>query len=146
MRGRGTSGRATLRAAGATVRDSCHNRPMRFFNTAGPVRPDDHYVIPPLDRMDVEELLALIRAKQYFVLHAPRQTGKTSALIALRDLLNSGAAGNFRCVDVNVEGAQVARDDVARGIRAILASLAENAQELGDDYPEEVCGRTSWRR
>ena len=26
-----------------------------------------------------------IRAKQYFVLHAPRQTGKTSALIALRD-------------------------------------------------------------
>ena len=21
---------------------------MRFFNTAGPVRPDDHYTIPPL--------------------------------------------------------------------------------------------------
>ena len=111
---------------------------MRFFNTAGPVRPDDHYVIPPLDRMDVEELLALIRAKQYFVLHAPRQTGKTSALIALRDLLNSGAAGNFRCVDVNVEVGQVARDDTARGIRPVLASLAENAQELGDDYPGSV--------
>ena len=111
---------------------------MRRFNTEGPVRPDDHYAIPPLDRMDVEELLALIRAKQYFVLHAPRQTGKTSALIALRDLLNRGAAGNFRCVDVNVEGAQVARDDAARGIRAILSILAENAQELGDDYPEEV--------
>ena len=110
---------------------------MRFFNTAGPVRPDDHYAIPPLDRVDVEGLLTLIRAKQYFVLHAPRQTGKTSALIALRDLLNSGAAGNFRCVDVNVEVGQVARDDTARGMRAILGSLAENAQELGDDYPEE---------
>ena len=111
---------------------------MRFFNTAGPVRPDDHYGIPPLDRVDIDELLALIRAKQYFVLHAPRQTGKTSALIALRDLLNRGAAGNFRCLDVNVEVGQVARDDVARGIRAVLSNLAESALLLGDDYPDEV--------
>ena len=111
---------------------------MRFFNVAGPVRPDDHYVIPPLERVDVDELLDLIRAKQYFVLHAPRQTGKTSALIALRDLLNRGEVGHFRCVDVNVEVGQVARDDTARGIRAILGSLAENAQELGDGYPGSV--------
>ena len=111
---------------------------MRFFNTEGPVRPDDHYAISPLDRMDVDELLGLIRAKRYFVLHAPRQTGKTSALIALRDLLNSGAAGNFRCLDVNVEVGQVARDDVARGIRAVLSNLAESALLLGDDYPDGV--------
>ena len=111
---------------------------MRFFNTAGPVRPDDHYAIQLLDRMDVEELLALIRAKQYFVLHAPRQTGKTSALIALRDLLNRDEAGNFRCVDVNVEVGQVARDDTARGMRSILSSLAASARLLGDDYPDGV--------
>ena len=111
---------------------------MRFFNTAGPVRPDDHYAIPPLERVDVDELLGLIRAKQYFVLHAPRQTGKTSALIALRDLLNSGEVGRFRCVDVNVEVGQVARDDTARGIRAILGSLADSALLLGDDYPTGV--------
>ena len=111
---------------------------MRFFSTAGPVRPDDHYAIAPLDRVDVDELLSLIRAKQYFVLHAPRQTGKTSALIALRDLLNSGAVGNFRCVNVNVEVAQVARDDVAEGIRAVLSSLALSAQLLGDDYLDDV--------
>ena len=123
---------------GATVRGKCHNRFMRFFNTEGPVRPDDHYAIAPLDRADVDEFLDLIRAKRYFVLHAPRQTGKTSALIALRDLLNSGAAGNFRCVDVNVEVGQVARDDVARGIRAILSSLATSARLLGDDYPDGI--------
>ena len=111
---------------------------MRFFNTEGPVRPDDHYAVPPLERVDVDELLALIRAKRYFVLHAPRQTGKTSALIALRDLLNSGEVGDFRCVNVNVEVGQVARDDVARGIRAVLSNLAESALLLGDDYPEEV--------
>ena len=112
----------------------CHNRPMRFFNTEGPVRPDEHYAIPPLDRVDVDELLALIRAKRYFVLHAPRQTGKTSALIALRDLLNSGKAGNFRCVHINVEVAQVARDDTASGIRAILSMMAARALLLGDDF------------
>ena len=111
---------------------------MRFFNVAGPVRPEDHYAIPPLDRVDVEELLGLIRAKQYFVLHAPRQTGKTSALIALRDLLNRGEAGNFRCVDVNVEVGQVARDDTAEGVRAILGSLAMSAELLGDDYVEGI--------
>ena len=111
---------------------------MRFFNVAGPVRPDDHYAIPPLERVDVDELLGLIRAKQYFVLHAPRQTGKTSALIALRDLLNRGEAGHFRCVDVNVEVGQVARDDVAEGMRAILSSLAMSAELLGDDSLEDL--------
>ena len=111
---------------------------MRFFNTEGPVRPDDHYAIAPLDRADVDEFLGLIRAKRYFVLHAPRQTGKTSALIALRNLLNSGEVGDFRCVNVNVETAQVARDDVARGVRAILSGLAMSARLLGDSYPDGV--------
>ena len=52
---------------------------MRRFNTEGPVRLDKHYAIPPLDRTDVNELLDLIQGERYFVLHAPRQTGKTSA-------------------------------------------------------------------
>ena len=111
---------------------------MRFFNTEGPMRPHMHYTIDPLSRVDVDDLLDLIRRERYFVLHAPRQTGKTSALIALRDLLNRGEAGDFRCVDVNVEVAQVARDDVARGVRAILGSLADSAMLLGDDYPAGV--------
>ena len=111
---------------------------MRFFNTEGPVRPNDHYAIAPLDRADVDEFLGLIRAKRYFVLHAPRQTGKTSALIALRNLLNSGEVGDFRCVNVNVETAQVARDDVARGVRAILSGLAMSARLLGDSYPDGI--------
>ena len=111
---------------------------MRFFNTEGPVRSDKHYAIDPLSRMDMGEVLSLIRASRYFVLHAPRQTGKTSALIALRDLLSSGEAGDFRCVDVNVEVAQVARDDVARGVRAILSSLSTSARLRGDDYLDGI--------
>lgn len=51
---------------------------MRFFNTAGPIKLAHHYSIPPLERLDLNEVLALIRDEKYFVLHAPRQTGKTS--------------------------------------------------------------------
>ena len=83
---------------------------MRFFKTSGPVVPADHYCIPPLERLDLDVIRELVRDKRYFVLHAPRQTGKTSALLALRDLLNSGVWGGYRCVYVNVEGGQAMRD------------------------------------
>ena len=99
---------------------------MRFFNTAGPVIPEMHYCIPPLERIDVDDFLMLIRQWKYFVLHAPRQTGKTSALLALRDELNLG--GEFRCVYFNVENAQAARENVREGVRAILSALARAAQ------------------
>ena len=62
---------------------------MRRFNTEGPVVGRDHYCIPPLERVDLGGILELIRDKRYFVLHTPRQTGKTSTLLALRDLLNA---------------------------------------------------------
>ena len=46
--------------------------PMRFFNTAGPMRPEDHYCIPPLSHIDEGELLTLVRQKRYFVLRILR--------------------------------------------------------------------------
>ena len=111
---------------------------MRFFNTEGPVRPDDHYLIQPLDRMDVDEVLGLIRTKRYFVLRAPPQTGKTSALLALRDLLNGGEAGDFRCVHASVLAARAGGDDMEEGMSAILSAVASAASSLGDEYPDGV--------
>ena len=104
---------------------------MRFFNTAGPIVPADHYHIPPLERFDLEEILSLVRQKKYFVLHAPRQTGKTSSLLALRDELNG--SGRYRCVYVNVETGQSAREDVDAAMRAILGALAFSAEYTLDD-------------
>ena len=106
---------------------------VRFFNTEGPVRTDDHYCIPPLERLDLDAVLELVRSKKYFVLHAPRQTGKTSALLALRDLLNSGAAGDYRCVYANFEVGQAGREDTARAMRAMLGELARRARSTLDD-------------
>ena len=107
---------------------------MRKFNTEGPVVAADHYRIPPLERIDLGRVLDLIRDKRYFVLHAPRQTGKTSALLALRDLLNGGSEGGFRCVYVNVEAAQAAREDVGRAMQVIVGALASRARRLGDRF------------
>lgn len=84
---------------------------MRKFNAAGPIRPALNYHIPPLDRINLPEVLELMRDERYFVLHAPRQTGKTSALLALRSLLNGGTVGDYRCAYINVEPAQTARED-----------------------------------
>ena len=92
------------------------------------------YCIPPLERVNLAEVLELVRDKRYFVLHAPRQTGKTSTLLALRDLLNGGAEGDFRCVYVNVEAAQAVREDVEHAMRIILGELASRARSLGDEF------------
>ena len=107
---------------------------MRSFNTAGPVDAQDHYCIPPLDRMDLDYVLNLIHRKKYFILHAPRQTGKTSTLKALQDRLNSGADGDYRCLYVNVEAGQAWRENIPMATEAILQVLAGSAQTvLGDD-------------
>ena len=107
---------------------------MRSFNTAGPVKPDKHYCIPPLERIDLDEVLGLVRDERYFVLHAPRQTGKTSALLALADVLNERG---YRCVYATVETARTARDDVERAMRVVLATLAEAAQGVDDAFLED---------
>jgi len=103
----------------------------RFFNTAGPIVLDDHYYIDPLNRFDLDEILSLIDQKKYFVLHAPRQTGKTSYLLALMEYLNK--EGRFRCLYVNVEEAQASRENVKSGIQTILQTLARNASIYLDD-------------
>ncbi len=112
----------------------------RKFNTAGPMMPERHYMLPPLGRIDLEKVSELISDLRYFVLHAPRQTGKTSLLVALRDLLNRD--GSCRCLYFNVELGRSARGNVEAGMKAILGVLATQAEmTLQDSYPQEVwCG------
>ena len=80
---------------------------MRFFNTTGPVRADKHYTLNPLERFDMFEIEMLIAEERYFVLHAPRQVGKTSYLLALMHYLNG--QDTYTCLYINVEAAQTAR-------------------------------------
>uniref|UniRef100_A0A7C4RSV7 ATP-binding protein n=1 Tax=Desulfatirhabdium butyrativorans TaxID=340467 RepID=A0A7C4RSV7_9BACT len=96
------------------------------FNTAGPCEPDLHYMLDPLKRFDLEDVLSLIETRRYFVLHAPRQTGKTTSMLALMRYLN--ANGRFRALYANIETAQTARNDVASGAHAMVGALIEAAR------------------
>lgn len=98
----------------------------RYFNTAGPNQPDISYTLDPLKRIDLEGLLPLIQERRYFVLHAPRQTGKTSCLLALMHHLNAG--GQYRALYANIEPGQAARENLERAMPAIVQSIGGNAE------------------
>jgi HrpA-like RNA helicase len=53
----------------------------KIFNIAGPCHPVEHYMLPPLERCS--GLIDLIEQNQYFVIHAARQSGKTTLLLEL---------------------------------------------------------------
>jgi deoxyribodipyrimidine photolyase-like uncharacterized protein len=57
----------------------------RFFNTTGPCNPQDHYMLPAEERLPA--LLPYVEQRQYFVVHAARQTGKTTAMRAFAERL-----------------------------------------------------------
>lgn len=97
---------------------------MRCFNTEGPVAPDDHYCIPALESVELDETLRLIEWTKYFILRAPRQTGRTSILKALADPLNS--SGQYDCVYRNFDVGQTAREDVPGATRALLPGLGSS--------------------
>ena len=104
---------------------------MRFFTTEGPVNCEKHYCLPPLARFDLAELLALVGQEKYFLLHAPRQTGKTTCLLALAKHLNQ--IGQYHAVYANIEGAQAHREDVDKGIATVVTDIAAWAYDLVGD-------------
>ena len=105
---------------------------MRYFNTSGPMIAKDHYHVPPLSQFDLAEVRQLIDWRNYFVIYAPRRTGKTSVLLALEELLN--AEGDYRCVYFNVEAAQAVGEDVTAATEVILDEMARQARRTGDEY------------
>ena len=109
----------------------------KFFNTAGPIQPDIHYQVGPLSRIDLEEIEQLIYQRKYFTLHAPRQTGKTSCLLALRDYLN--ARGEFIAVYANVEAGQAMRNQVDEVVKTTAGTIAAEARLiLNSELPNDV--------
>jgi len=96
------------------------------FNTAGPQQIERHYTIDPLKRIDRPLIEDLVEQQRYFVLHAPRQTGKTTCMLALRDFFNAG--DQYSALYVNIEGAQAMRGNVYAAMQGILSRVAEEAR------------------
>ena len=93
----------------------------RFFNIAGPCNPAKHYMLAATDRLP--DVVSLIRKEQYFVVHAQRQCGKTTAMLALRNEINAGSERvAMYCSLEAAEGVS----DPAKGM-PIVYSLIQNA-------------------
>ena len=80
----------------------------KFFNTTGPCRADKHYMLDPLSRLG--EIRSLIENESYFVVHAPRQTGKTTTLEVLATALT--AEGKYTALRFSCETGQPFGDDI----------------------------------
>jgi hypothetical protein len=96
----------------------------RFFNTAGPNDPADHYTLPVLARLP--DVRRLIDQKRYFVLHAPRQVGKTTSLLTLGRELT--AEGSYVAIMVSMEVGAAFPDDPGAAELAILDAWRSRAQ------------------
>ena len=102
----------------------------KHFNIAGPCRPGEHYMLSP--RLRLEGIRRLIDDKAYFVVHSPRQTGKTTGLAALAEELT--AEGHFAAVLASCKPASDCGDDVERGIATIIEWVhLEASEQLAED-------------
>jgi hypothetical protein len=103
----------------------------RWFNTAGPCQSDIHYMLPPTQRLP--ELERLIEQRSYFVVHAPRQTGKSTAMLALAQQLTE--SGRYAAIMVSVEVGSPFSHDTDKAEIAILGSWQRAASVW---LPEEM--------
>ncbi|CUU59611.1 AAA ATPase domain-containing protein [Parafrankia irregularis] len=103
----------------------------RRFNTAGPCDPIRHHMIPALSRLP--EAPGLVAQEAFFVVHAPRQTGKTTALRVLAHELT--ARGRFAALHFSCETAEAAGDDYDAAARDILFQIRVRAE---DNLPAEL--------
>ena len=88
----------------------------RWFNIAGPCKTDIHYTLPTGDRLP--SLTRLIAQQNYFVIHAPRQTGKTTAMLTLAQTLTED--NQYTAVVVSAEVGAAFRHDPGEAEMAIL--------------------------
>ena len=90
----------------------------KFFNIAGPCHPAKHYMLPTQERC--QGLFDLIEQEQYFVIHAARQSGKTTLLFELEQQLN--VSGKYQTLYCSLEALQ-GIEDAKEGIPLIVAEL-----------------------
>ncbi|MDJ0836832.1 MAG: ATP-binding protein [Acidobacteriota bacterium] len=92
----------------------------KFFNTAGPCVPQKHYMLPAEARSG--DLHQLVDEERYFVIHAPRQVGKTTLIQSFVNQLN--AEGRYLALYCTLETAQGV-DQAEKGIPILIAMLEE---------------------
>jgi len=108
-------------------------RPVRFFNTTGPCNPQKHYMLSPAARLVGAQLDRYIRDELYWILHAPRQTGKTTFLQVWAREINAG--GEAVACYVSLESCQGITER-AEAMITIHQAVCAFAGRVGFPIPE----------
>ena len=95
---------------------------QKFFNTAGACVPTKNYMLQPY----FTQIKKLIDAERYFILHAPRQTGKTTLMLQLMEHLNQ--EDEYITLYVNIEAAQAWRNKITELNQTIINEFRINAK------------------
>ncbi len=74
---------------------------MRWFETRGPVNPEDNYVV--VRPKETADFIKRVERGRYIVLFAPRQTGKTTFFKTVLEQLETAAAGAYFPIQLNFE-------------------------------------------
>jgi len=96
----------------------------RRFNTAGPNKPDIHYTLPAMRRLPT--VRDIIDSQGYFILHAPRQVGKTTSLRTLAQELT--LEGTYTALHVSAEVGAPFPEAVGTAERAMLGAWTSSAR------------------
>lgn len=111
---------------------------MRYFNTAGPCLPSRHYMVPAEERLP--RAREIVEEGQYFVVHAPRQTGKTTALASMARELT--ASGQYAALRFSCEVAEPAGEDFERAEKLVLSTIRRSAEAA--QLPDELAPPSPW--
>jgi len=103
---------------------------QRFFNTTGYCNPEWHYIVDPTRGL-TKEIYHLIENKQYFLIHAPRQSGKTTLLHSLCRQINS--EGKYIAVAFSMENAGYRSIPVDKAMFLSIKSMYSAAKNFLPD-------------
>ena len=107
---------------------------MKTFCIGGPIRPEEHYYIPK--RLNWSDLDKYLAQKFYFLLHAPRQSGKTTAILEYVNYLN--ADDKYIALYLSTEAAHSAKNDVER---ALFWLLSQFETQISIQLPDQLKAR-----
>lgn len=107
---------------------------MKKFCIAGPIDQKRHYFVAK--RLDWTYLDMLINDMQYFLLHAPRQSGKTTSILEYTKHVNK--IGICKALYLTTEPAHPAHNDMER---ALYWLLSQCDSQLSIQLPDDLAAR-----
>jgi len=110
---------------------------QRYFNTTGFCRPEKHYMVDPIRGL-LKEIYQLIENEQYFLIHAPRQSGKTTLLQSICKQINTEK--KYIAVTFTMENAGFRSITVDEAMAVCIRNLYESSRSFlpNEELPPPV--------